>query len=165
VLERDGYICRINGPKCTMQATDVDHIIPVEDGGPLYDPENLRAACHWCNSWRGNMQREREGWRRNPAHIILVVGPAGAGQQAYVEEHAGPSDMIVDYGKLHSAMRGVSYKEVNAARNALLNRVRRGDVKAPRVWITSANPEAEAVLPHHEVVRLGEFQEAGRRVW
>lgn len=44
VLERDGYRCRIRGPRCTGIATTVDHVVPVSRGGSD-DPANLRAAC------------------------------------------------------------------------------------------------------------------------
>lgn len=56
VLERDGWLCRIGGPKCKVSATEVDHIVAWRAGGALYDPENLRAACEPCN--RGRVYRE-----------------------------------------------------------------------------------------------------------
>jgi 5-methylcytosine-specific restriction endonuclease McrA len=51
ILNRDLWLCQINGPTCTHHATQVDHIIPRRQGGPMYDPANLRAACHKCNAW------------------------------------------------------------------------------------------------------------------
>ena len=52
VLARDGHECQIRGPHCTGAATQVDHVIERADGGAVYDPSNLRAACAWCNGWR-----------------------------------------------------------------------------------------------------------------
>lgn len=52
ILERDGYKCQVRGPKCKGVATAADHIIPTSDGGAMFDPANLRAACQWCNTWR-----------------------------------------------------------------------------------------------------------------
>lgn len=49
VLQRDGYVCRMRGPRCTGVATTVDHIVPLHLGGSLLDPANLRAACAKCN--------------------------------------------------------------------------------------------------------------------
>jgi 5-methylcytosine-specific restriction protein A len=49
VLERDGHLCRVRGPRCTGTATTCDHIVPVIDGGALHDPANLRASCARCN--------------------------------------------------------------------------------------------------------------------
>ena len=50
ILARDGYRCRIQGQGCTGEATEVDHIVAPKNGGAVYDPTNLRAACKWCNS-------------------------------------------------------------------------------------------------------------------
>lgn len=65
VLERDGYICQIRGPRCTRRATAVDHIIPLVMGGDAFDTMNLRASCLRCNCGRRvGVQRRR---RRRPA--------------------------------------------------------------------------------------------------
>jgi 5-methylcytosine-specific restriction endonuclease McrA len=53
VLERDGRLCQIRGPRCQLEATEVDHIVRPEDGGAWYDEVNLRAACGPCNHGRG----------------------------------------------------------------------------------------------------------------
>ena len=56
ILERDGYLCQIQLPGCTIHATQVDHIRRLDDGGMVYEPLNLRAACAKCN-----LGRERHG--------------------------------------------------------------------------------------------------------
>ena len=56
VLERDGWACQIRGPRCLGYATEVDHIVARADGGDVYDPRNMRAACRPCNA-RGGAQR------------------------------------------------------------------------------------------------------------
>jgi len=154
ILERDGYMCQIKGPKCTKRATAVDHIVPVNDGGAFYDPTNLRAACQWCNSWRANRQKRNEGWRRSNTHIVLVMGPPTAGKSTYIREHAGPHDLVIDYDALQQAMGNAPRNEVREVHNALLRRVQAGDAGADTVWIHSANPRAEEQFPHHEVVLL-----------
>jgi 5-methylcytosine-specific restriction endonuclease McrA len=53
VLRRDHHRCQIDGPRCTVVATEVDHIHEVHGGGDPYHPANLRAACKPCNSSRG----------------------------------------------------------------------------------------------------------------
>lgn len=58
VLERDGHTCQINLPGCTVTATTVDHITPVALGGEWYDDNNLRAACHQCNSTLGGLTKK-----------------------------------------------------------------------------------------------------------
>lgn len=52
VLERDGWLCQIRGPRCSVQADQADHIVPFARGGDAYDPANLRAACAPCNLGR-----------------------------------------------------------------------------------------------------------------
>lgn len=52
ILERDGYLCKINGPHCQTKADCVDHIIARVEGGAVYDPLNCRAACTPCNAGR-----------------------------------------------------------------------------------------------------------------
>ena len=159
ILERDGYLCRVRGPKCEGKATEVDHIIPWQDGGALYEPSNLRAACNWCNVWRANRQKARYGWKRSKTHIVLVVGPIAAGKSTYVAEHSGPYDLVVDYDAIAQALlpgqprdAGHKHEVVNRVRGSLLTQVRRGEVKAGQVWIVSSNPEAESMFPYHEVV-------------
>ena len=52
ILVRDEYRCQIRGPKCRGYATEVDHVVSRADGGPVFDPANLRASCKRCNSGR-----------------------------------------------------------------------------------------------------------------
>jgi 5-methylcytosine-specific restriction enzyme A len=53
ILARDQHTCQIRGPRCTRIATTVDHITPRTEGGAMWDPANLRAACKRCNSAGG----------------------------------------------------------------------------------------------------------------
>ena len=61
VLARDGYVCQIKSLRCTVEATEVDHIVAVVDGGDWYNLNNLRAACKQCNAGRGNGVRRGVG--------------------------------------------------------------------------------------------------------
>lgn len=68
ILERDGHLCQIHGPKCKVLADCVDHIIPTSAGGAWYDPDNLRASCYPCNNDRVDRTgiggpAWRAGWR------------------------------------------------------------------------------------------------------
>lgn len=45
VLYRDAYRCQL----CRRAAAEVDHIVPVIDGG-TDDPANLRSLCHDCHA-------------------------------------------------------------------------------------------------------------------
>lgn len=53
ILSRDGHLCRLQLPCCTVVATTVDHRIPVAQGGAPYDHDNLQAACKACNDRKG----------------------------------------------------------------------------------------------------------------
>lgn len=160
VLERDGYQCRVRGPKCKRKATEADHIIPWRDGGAWFEPANLRASCDWCNTWRANRQKNQLGWKRSRTQIILVVGPIAAGKSSYVAEHAGPRDLVIDYDAISRSLGptlerghgGPRHEMVMQVRNQLLRQVQRGDVPAETAWIVSSNPKAEELFPHHEVV-------------
>lgn len=101
-----------------------------------------------------------QGWAQVDTHVTLVCGPPGAGKSTYVQQTAAPDDVIVDYDRLVAAFHvGPSHREgvsqaAQTARNAILNRVRAGRLTAERVWLVSANPNAELLFPHHDRVLL-----------
>jgi 5-methylcytosine-specific restriction endonuclease McrA len=50
VLAHYGYVCQIQGPRCTGYATTVHHILPTSQYPELFwNSENLEAACSACN--------------------------------------------------------------------------------------------------------------------
>ena len=59
ILQRDGWQCQIRLAGCTHDATQVDHITPLDDGGARLDPLNLRAACTHCNCSLGGEMTQR----------------------------------------------------------------------------------------------------------
>jgi 5-methylcytosine-specific restriction endonuclease McrA len=63
VLARDGYQCRIGHGCCRGRANSVDHIVRPEDGGALFDEENLQAACVPCNTAKRNREVARRARR------------------------------------------------------------------------------------------------------
>jgi 5-methylcytosine-specific restriction protein A len=62
ILLRDKHRCQIGGPRCKVYATEVDHIVGRADGGAMWDPANLRAACKPCNGGR-SARRTTDGVR------------------------------------------------------------------------------------------------------
>lgn len=46
----DNPICPGVGGPCGAITEDVDHLHPVEDGGPMWSTANLQALCHACHS-------------------------------------------------------------------------------------------------------------------
>lgn len=53
ILARDQHLCRIQGPRCRQVANTVHHIVPISQGGAMWDPTNLAAACGPCNYGNG----------------------------------------------------------------------------------------------------------------
>lgn len=46
------------------EATEVDHIVAIEDGGEPYDPNNLQSLCKRCHVIKTSEENRR---RRNPS--------------------------------------------------------------------------------------------------
>ena len=74
-LERDGWRCQ----QCRQAGKlEVDHRVPLEDGGAVYDPENLQALCRTChirktateNRARRPVSAEVEAWRDLVAELF-----------------------------------------------------------------------------------------------
>ena len=165
VLERDGYECQIHGPTCTLIATLVDHIHPPDKGGAMFDPSNLRAACAGCNNWRAQRpKRKQERWQRSEARIVLVISPPGACSWAgdYVNDNLTDCDVVIDYSRIARALGNPDSGTVRRVRNALLDRMRRGQIEGERVFLTSTNPDAVTLFPHHELVVVDPGYESAR---
>lgn len=91
VLETDDmcHICKKPG------ADSADHIIPRSLGGSD-TLDNLAPAHLWCNKKRGN--------RRLGASVVVVTGPPCSGKSTYVNDHAGPNDVVIDLDALALAL-------------------------------------------------------------
>jgi 5-methylcytosine-specific restriction endonuclease McrA len=90
VLDRDGWLCQIHGPRCTTYATVVDHVVSRVDGGAVFDPSNMRAACRPCNAQRagdyGGRRQGRAGQGRawgKPARVPYRTGWGWGGGGGY----------------------------------------------------------------------------------
>lgn len=57
VLRRDKYKCSICNTRFRKALLDVDHIIPVNMGGQLFNKENLRTLCKDCHKMKTNLDR------------------------------------------------------------------------------------------------------------
>lgn len=58
ILKRDRYSCRICKQRFRKAQLDVDHIIPVQMGGTLFEKANLRTLCKDCHKRKTNLDRE-----------------------------------------------------------------------------------------------------------
>jgi HNH endonuclease len=163
VRQRDGGLC-VRG--CGRLAKDVDHIVPLMDGGAPFDLANLQSLCRPCHNRKGAEGQSRE-WRRAPTHIWLIVGPPGADLLGKVRElRRHPSDLVIDSDLCARALfEGVTWSaelgredalEAQMIRNRLITDLRRGVVPrfAVRCFLTSTNPQATRFLPNHEVIEV-----------
>jgi 5-methylcytosine-specific restriction endonuclease McrA len=54
VLNRDGHICQIQGPRCRRYANTAHHVLPSSTHPHLFfQPSNVVAACGACNFGEG----------------------------------------------------------------------------------------------------------------
>jgi len=58
VLKRDRYRCSICKQRFRKKQLDVDHIIPVQMGGQLFDKDNLRTLCKECHKAKSRLDSE-----------------------------------------------------------------------------------------------------------
>ena len=58
VLRRDRYTCKICKQRLRKRFLDVDHIIPIQMGGQLFDKENLRTLCKDCHKSKSKLDSE-----------------------------------------------------------------------------------------------------------
>lgn len=104
MLERDCHLC-VPCEKLgrVTLATIVDHIVPKAEGGDD-DEGNLQSICKACHTQKTALEAARGGrvallpdWlppSAVPVHV--VVGPPGSGKSTYVQQHAGPRDLVLD---------------------------------------------------------------------
>jgi 5-methylcytosine-specific restriction endonuclease McrA len=85
IKARDHYLCQIRGPRCTVTATQVDHIIsphPELGGGDFWAASNLRAACAPCNNHRNSPTFFKQTYTHQspPANLSLQArfGPVSS---------------------------------------------------------------------------------------
>jgi 5-methylcytosine-specific restriction endonuclease McrA len=82
ILRRDGYVCRIQGPRCTGRATTVHHVIPSSQRPDLFwSAENLVSACGRCN-YGGGARIQAENRRLQTEQLYEII----ESQQAQIEQ-------------------------------------------------------------------------------
>jgi hypothetical protein len=115
-------------------------------------------------------------WLRSKTEVILVVGPPLPGLlYDYLQTNTRTTDFVIDYetialthGHTRDQLTAGFYDEaVQDERNQLLVRARRGEIRAPRIWITSSNANAEAMtdtFPRHRVVVVDPGEDECKRI-
>jgi hypothetical protein len=73
VLAHYGYVCQLEGPRCTGYATTVHHLVPSSQAPELFwEPTNLAGACGCCNYGDG-ARVAAENTRRTIEDLRLLV--------------------------------------------------------------------------------------------
>lgn len=151
ILQRDGYTCKVprNGRPCGAHATHVDHIVPRADGGDMWDPSNLRAACAPCNLSRGTGATAKRG--TVPVHV--VIGPPAGGKTTHAVRNTTGYGIVVDLDAIADALtpqrswghdypKHVRHVAIGARRAAINRAVNLTDAGA-EVWIIHALPSVD----------------------
>jgi hypothetical protein len=73
VLAHYGYVCQLEGPRCTGYATTVHHLVPSSQAPQLFwEPANLVASCPRCNYGDGSRVAS-ENRRQQIAYLQQLV--------------------------------------------------------------------------------------------
>jgi 5-methylcytosine-specific restriction endonuclease McrA len=102
VLAHYGYICQLEGPRCTGYATTVHHRVPSSQAPhPVLGPSNLVAACRRCNygdgvrvaaeNMRQTIERLRQIIEEQQAQIDRLLEKLAAYEAAKPVKRAAPA--------------------------------------------------------------------------
>jgi 5-methylcytosine-specific restriction endonuclease McrA len=73
VLAHYGYVCQLEGPRCSGYATTVHHLAPSSQAPHLFwEPSNLVAACGACN-YGGGARVQADNRRRRTAQLEQLI--------------------------------------------------------------------------------------------
>ena len=132
---------------CGAVAVDVDHIIPIRQGGPVLAVDNLQPLCRQCHVRKTT--REQPG--DHMTQVIIVCGPPGSGKTSYVAERCTWGDLIVDVDAILAAISGLPWYDKPTAllpvaldvRDYLYTLIRRDIADVPRAWVITSEADAK----------------------
>jgi len=73
VLERDNFTCQYCGQHAPNVQLEVDHVIPVSEGGDN-SLDNLKTSCYACNRGKSGLSIIRK--RRGTVNKTRIIAPA-----------------------------------------------------------------------------------------
>lgn len=65
---------------CTTQATEVDHVVPLEQGGAVFDWSNLQSLCQDCHTDKTRQDLGQKPRPRIGADGYPLAEPKGRGE-------------------------------------------------------------------------------------
>lgn len=162
VLVRDGYQCQTCGKLVTGKNAHVDHIVRKTElaSDEIDGLQTLCASCHGKKTRREMHGRADDSrYTMHPAWlkpsvipVTLVCGPPAAGKNAYVDQHKGRHDLVVDVDAIASSMArttthawGVKWlPQAIRRRNAVLGTLSTDEARRyGRAWVLVGEPDAE----------------------
>ena len=54
--------CQLRYTGCTLWAVEVDHVVPLFDGGDPWNWDNLQSVCHECHVVKTTEENRRLGY-------------------------------------------------------------------------------------------------------
>ena len=141
---------------CGAVAVDVDHIIPIRQGGAVLAVDNLQPLCRQCHIRK--TQREQPG--EHMTQVFIVCGPPGSGKTSFVAERCTWGDLVVDVDAILAAISGLPWYDKPTAllpvaldvRDYLYTLIRRGIAYVPRAWV---------IMSESDATKRGEIAQAG----
>jgi 5-methylcytosine-specific restriction endonuclease McrA len=107
VLAHYGYVCQLQGPRCTVYATTVHHLVPSSQAPHLFwELANLVASCPRCNYGDGS-RVAADNRRQQIAYLQQLVEDQQQQIAKMAERLARYED--ADSGELASAKRPAIY--------------------------------------------------------
>lgn len=110
------------GPLCSQPAREVDHIVPVEQGGAVYSIDNTQCLCTPCHSRKTRAEQHQREPTMEAATITIITGPPCSGKTTYVRDTRRPGDIVIDLDALFAAL---TYSPEHQHEDAALNEVLR----------------------------------------
>lgn len=112
--KRARLVILARGPLCAAcgieAATDVDHIVPLRDGGAPFDAENLQPLCRVCHSEKTaheTVPQRIPNWvGPSGADLTIVCGAPGSGKTTWVAGESGDEDTVIDLDMIISDLSG-----------------------------------------------------------
>lgn len=155
IAKQHNYRCAQCGLIWRSHIDQIDHIIPLEQGGSN-DDANLQPLCDGCHKVKTLAERKNKGvYIKDLIHPIdiypskipltIVCGPAAGGKSTYIKQHMVDGDYLIDMDDIRARL-GIGDSDWTpdtlqrslTQRNAMLRALR--TIDAPRAWFIVSAP-------------------------